>query len=202
MLEDAQLKKPPENHKVNTVGTRETIVHPYGPNVQTVETNSQNREEGSKIFIQDKSTSIPGPMKDYRFLTDGEHIVKMKEEQSKGIDPCEEGMECKQDKEIRKEAKAKEELNWKHKELIPEADGPTITPDRNWNPKGPQDLEQIKEDPKFRAQEGEKEKNEVKEQKKQLQPLEAKDTPYDPEVHFKQRPKETGHNPINIVRTI
>jgi hypothetical protein len=144
--EDAQLKKPPDKHTVkihDTIESTEPIVRPYGPKVQTVETNSQNREEESKIFIQDKSTSIPGPMKDYKFLTDGEHRVKMKEEHSKGIDPCEEGMECMQDKEIRKKAKAIEELNWKHKDVIPEADGPTITPDRNWNPGRPQDQEQI-----------------------------------------------------------
>ena len=88
MPEDAQLKKPPDKHTVkihDTIESTEPIVRPYGPKVQTVETNSQNREEESKIFIQDKSTSIPGPMKDYKFLTDGEHRVKMKEEHSKGI---------------------------------------------------------------------------------------------------------------------
>ena len=137
MPEDAQLKKPPDKH---TIESTEPIVLPYGPKVQTVETNSQ-------IFIQDKSTSIPGPMKDYKHLTDGEHRVKIKEEDSKEIDPCEEGMECMQDREIRKKAKAKaiEELNWKHEDLIPEADGPTITPDRDWNPGRPQDQEKEKE---------------------------------------------------------
>ena len=144
-------------------------------------------------------------MKDYKFLTDGEHRVKMKEEHSKGIDPCEEGMECMQDKEIRKKAKAIEELNWKHEDVIPEADGPTITPDRNWNPGRPQDQEQIKEDPKLRAQEKEKEKEEVKElheQMKQMQLLEAKGRPYDPEEALKQRPNKTGQNPMDVVRTV
>ena len=86
--EDAQLKKPPENNTVqkhNTVEYTEPIVRPYGPRVQTVTTNSQNREEKSKIFIQDNSTSTPGQMKDYKFLKDGDHRVKIEKEHSKGI---------------------------------------------------------------------------------------------------------------------
>ena len=105
MPEDAQLKKPPDKPTGKTQDTTEPtepIVLPYGPKVQTVEINSQNRGEKSKVFIQDKSTAIPGPMKDYRYLTEGEHKVKIKEEDNKGIDLCEEGMECMQDKEIRK----------------------------------------------------------------------------------------------------
>ena len=46
--EDAQLKKPPDKHTVkihNTIESTEPIVRPYGPKVQTVETNSQNKEE-------------------------------------------------------------------------------------------------------------------------------------------------------------
>ena len=132
-------------------------------------------------------------MKDYKFLTDGEHRVKMKEEHSKGIDPCEEGMECMQDKEIRKKAKAIEELNWKHEDVIPEADGPTITPDRNWNPGRPQNQEQEKE---------REETKELHEQMKQIQPLEAQSKPYDPEEALRQRPNKTGQNPMDIVRTV
>ena len=181
MPEDAQLKKPPDKHTVkkqDTIEPIEPIVLPFGPKVQTVETNSQNRGEESKVFIQDKSTAIPGSMKDYRYLTYGEHTVKMKEEDNKGIDPCEEGMECMQDKEIRKKAKAIEELNWKHKDEIPEANGPTISPDRNWNPGRPQDEEQINEhirlrtqDPKLRAQEKELEKEQEKETYEQMKQM-------------------------------
>ena len=40
-------------------------------------------------------------MKEYKNLTNGEHMVKIEKELSKGIDPCEKGMECKQDREIR-----------------------------------------------------------------------------------------------------
>ena len=65
------------------------------------------------MFIQDKSTAIPGPMKDYRYLTEEEHKVKLEEEDNKGKDPCEEDMECMQDKEIRKKVKLVEELNWR-----------------------------------------------------------------------------------------
>jgi len=123
--EDAQRKKPPDNHtgkptdKIDSTEIKPTepIVHPYGPNVQTVKTNPHNKEEESKVFIQNRSIT-PGPLKDYKHLTYGEHIVKIQEEQSKEIDPCEKGMECMQDKEVR----------WKHEEVIPEADGPTITP--------------------------------------------------------------------------
>ena len=172
MQEDAQLKKPPDNHTVKLsdkiesteIKSTEPIVHPYGPNVQTVKTNPHNKEEESKVFIQDKSTPIPGPLKDYKHLTNGEHIVKMQEEQSKEIDPCERGMECMQDKEVR----------WKHEDVIPEADGPTITPDGKW----------------YQEKEKEKEKEKVKEKEEGEQ--EAK--PYDPEEALRQRPSKTGQN--------
>ena len=120
--------------------------------------------------------------------------------------------------EKKKKTKAIEELNWKHEEVIPEADGPTITPDRNWNPERPQDqeqtnnVEQINEhirfrtqDPKLRAQEEEKDKEEVKElheQMKQMQLLEAQGKLYDPEEALRQRPNKTGQNPMDIVRTV
>ena len=109
MPEDAQLKKPPDNHTVklpDKIESTEPIVHPYGPNVQTVKPNPHNKEEKSKVFIQDMSTPTPGPLKDYKHLTNEEHIVKMQEEQSKEIDPCEVGMECMQDKENRKKSKS------------------------------------------------------------------------------------------------
>ena len=118
MLEDARREKPPDKPTIETIEntektTEETIestepkVRPYGPKVQTVEIESQNKEEKPKIFIQSKS--MPGPMTEYKYLK---------------IDPCEKGMECNQDREIRKpEEEEKEieekELNWKHEELVP-----------------------------------------------------------------------------------
>ena len=152
----------------------------------------------------------------------------MKEEQSKGLDPCEEGMECMQNKEIRKKTntKALKKYNWKHEEVIPEADGPTITPDRNWNPDRPQDQEQTNnvdlinehiryrtQDPKARAQEEEEEKKrtqELYEDMKQIQLLEAQGKtyeyePYDPMEAFTeslQKPIKKGECPMNVVRAV
>ena len=83
---------------------------------------------------------MPGPMKEYKNLTNGEHMVKIEKELSKGIDPCEKGMECKQDREIRKPEEKEEEteekeLNWKHEDLVPEAPDPISIPDTNSIPK-------------------------------------------------------------------
>ena len=105
MPEDARRKKPPDKpteKRNDTIESTEPKVRPYGPKVQTVEIKSQNKDEKPKVFIQDKSTSMPGPLKDYKHLTNGEHRVKIEEELSKEIDPCEKGMECKQDREIKK----------------------------------------------------------------------------------------------------
>ena len=216
MPEDARRKKPPDKpteKRNDTIESTEPKVRPYGPKVQTVEIKSQNKDEKPKVFIQDKSTSMPGPLKYYKHLTNGEHRVKIEEELSKEIDPCEEGMECKQDREIRKpEEEEKEteekELNWKHEDLVPEAADPIIIPDINSIPERPQDQKQtndVEQMNKLRAQKKENEKEEVKElqdQMKQLKLLEAQGKPYDPEEALKQRPKTPGQNPVDVVRIV
>ena len=114
-------------------------------------------------------------MKDYKYLTEREHKVKLEEEDNKDEDPCEEGMECMQDKEIRKKVKIVEELNWKHKDKIPEAEGPTISPDRKWIPGRTQEQEQTNEN---------------------------NGTKYDPLEAFKQRKNREGKNPVDLVRAL
>ena len=162
--EDAQLKKPPEE---DTVQKHDTI---------------ESTEPIVSIPV-----SIPGP---HIILTKEEQKIKIEAEHSKGIDPCEEGMECNQDKENRRKEPIgnseenlieEEELKWRHEDLIPEADGPTITPDKNGNPGGPQDQKQ------------DKETEETKE---------AQSKPYDPEEALRQRPKEAGQNSMDVVRTL
>ena len=226
MLEDARRKKPPDKPTIETIEntekpTEEIIestepkVRPYGPKVQTVEIESQNKEEKPKIFIQSKS--MPGPMKEYKNLTNGEHMVKIEKELSKGIDPCEKGMECKQDVEIRKPEENPEEnekgieekeLNWKHEDLVPEAPDPISIPDINSIPRIPHDLPKtnnMEQMDKLKDQKKENEKEEVKElqeQMKQLKLLEAQGKTYDPEEHLRQRPKVPGKNPVDVRRIV
>ena len=145
---------------------------------------------------------------------------------SKEIDPCEKGMECNQDREIRKpEEEEKEieekELNWKHEELVPEAPDPIPNPipDTNSIPRIPHDQTKFKEEEhmnKVKAQKGENEKEEVKElqtQLEQLKLLEAQGEIYDPEKMLSQSIKDKkemlkqgiqtpGTNPVNIVRMV
>ena len=91
---------------------------------------------------------MPGLLKENKNLIKGDHMVNIEKEPSKEIDPCEKGMECKQDVEIRKpeenpEEKEKgieeKELNWKHEDLVPEAPDPISIPDMNSIPRIPHD---------------------------------------------------------------
>ena len=155
---------------------------------------------------------MPGPMKEYKNLTNGEHMVKIEKELSKGIDPCEKGMECKQDREIRKPEEKEEteekELNWKHEDLVPEAPDPISIPDTNNIPKIPHDqtkTNDVEQMNKLKAQKKENEKEEVKElqeQMEQLKLLEAQGKTYDPEEVLRQSIKTPGKNPVDIVRIV
>ena len=53
----------------------------------------------------------------------------IEKELTKPKDPCEEQLECIQDKEVQK---ARPEFNWKHQNRIDEAEGPIIDPKREW----------------------------------------------------------------------
>ena len=91
---------------------------------------------------------MPGLLRENKNQIKGDHMVNIEKEPSKEIDPCEKGMECKQDREIRKpEEKEKEieekELNWKHEDLVPEAADPISIPDTNSIPRIPHDQQKL-----------------------------------------------------------
>ena len=93
VLEDAPPKKPPDK-----------TVLPYGPQVQTVRIpieTTQAKGKKARTFIRQLSTAAPTPLTPYKYLTREEHKREVKNETNKKKDPCEKGMECKQDKEIR-----------------------------------------------------------------------------------------------------
>ena len=67
--------------------------------------------------------------KTHSYMNKTEFEQAIEKELTKLKDPCEEQLECIQDKEVQK---ARPEFNWKHQNRIDEAEGPIIDPRREW----------------------------------------------------------------------
>ena len=129
MLKDAPPKKPPDN-----------IILPYGPTVQTIKIPIESTEaeaNPAQTFIRKLDSADPSLLAPYNYLTKREFKKEKVDEAQKQLDPCDIGLECKQDIEIQDTPEVPEEtpetiINWKHKDKIAEAEGKRINPDREW----------------------------------------------------------------------
>ena len=115
MLKDAPPKKPPDTRLL----------------IESAEPNSAQTAI-RKLELTDPSLPVP---RDY--LTKQEFKKKEVDETQKEVDPCDIGLECKQDIEIRDTPERPKEipettLNWKHKDEIAEAEGKRPDPNRVW----------------------------------------------------------------------
>ena len=171
MLKDAPPKKPPDTRLL----------------IESAEPNSAQTAV-RKLELTDPS--LPNPQK---HLTKQEFKKKEVDETQKEVDPCDIGLECKQDIEIRDTPERPKEipetkLNWKHKDEIAEAEGKRPDPNRVWTEGFTPETESIT-----------KQKEETQIEPIRIQTKHQTNNKYDPMTAFlDSTKKEPKPNPINI----
>ena len=132
LKEDAPNEKPPEKTE-KTTGKVETVAVPV-PGCKNWYNTTINGQP-TIMFIRKIDHVTPVQRPDDKEKTTHSYMNKTelkearRQEANQPKDPCEEQMECIQDKESQE---VDPEFNWKHKDEIKEAEGPIIDPKREW----------------------------------------------------------------------